>query len=322
MKMNESGKLSSVYIFLAEDSFMLDRSLQHIRTLLSQKHPGFEEIHWNPEQKNIANLLEELGSLSFFSKHQLIRIEGDEFCREEELNKILLAMQNNSTHTLCLIPKKKTALNLAVKILKPLAELLECEKPKVKDLPTFILKFAEAEGKKISSTTAQKLIDLLGTDLMVLKNQIKLLAIFVGDKKEITISDVQTLFADSSEKDIFNLTQYMLQNNPAKTFTLLRQLLSQGEVPLVIFSLLVRHYRVLMKIKLLERKRMDAFEMAQIVRLPAFVIEKNLPQARQLSWKKLIQIYQDLSKTDILLKSSSMPHLATLEKFVWGSFSL
>ncbi len=231
-------------------------------------------------------------------------------------------MESNASATLCLIPKKKTAFNQAAKILKSVAEIVECSKPKGKDLAAYVVKFAQEEEKKISMMSANKLIELIGDDLLALQNQVKLLGIFIGEKKEITLEDVQNLFAESAEKDVFNLTQYMLQNNKSKTFALLRQLLDQGEVPLIIFSLLARHYRVLMKIKLLERKRMNAYEMASMVKLPAFVIEKNLPQARLLSWKKLIQIYQDLSNTDLLLKSSPMPHLAILEKFVLGTFAL
>lgn len=320
LRQAQDVQLISIYLFWVEDVFAMDQSVQKIRVALSEKHPGYEEIHWNPEQKKVDSLLEELGSLSFFAKHKLIRIDGDDFCNEKDLVKLSQAIQGNALATLVLIPKKKTAFNQAAKILKPVVEIVECSKPKAKDLPIHLVRFAEKEGKKISSSTAYRLIELIGDDLLALQNQVSLLSIYIGDKKEITLEDVQALFAESAEKEVFALTQSILQNDRAKTFTLLRQLLDQGEVPLIIFSLLARHYRVLMKLKLLERKKMNAYEMASVVRLPAFVIEKNLPQARQLSWKKLIRIYQDLSKVDLLLKSSPMPHLATLEKFVWACF--
>ncbi len=311
---------STLYFFWAEDPFSLDQSLKLLRADLAKKYPGYEEIHWNPEQKNRGQLLEELGSFSFFSTHKLIRVEGEDYLGEENLNKISQALQNNSLATLIFITKKKIAFNQASKCLKGKATFIECVKPKPKDLASFVVSFAQEEGKRMSPLLARKLIEFVGDDLLGLQNQVKLLSTYVGKKNEIELGDIETLFAESADKDIFALTQLILQNEKAKTFCLLRQLLNQGEVPLIIFSLLARHYRGLLKIKLLERRKLASFEIAQHLKLPAFVIEKNIPQARQISWKKLIQIYQDLSKTDLALKSSPLPHLANLEKFVWGCF--
>lgn len=312
--------LAPLYLLWVEDAFSFDQAMILLREALTKKHPGFEEIHWNSE-KPLNALLEELGSFSFFSKHKLIRIDGDDFCKEEEASKLSDALQGAALATLVIVPKKKTALNSALKALKSLAQTVECVKPKGKDLTSYVVNFASEEGKKMAGSAAHKLIDLIGEDLLALQNQVKLLAVFAKDKPEISLEDVQALFADSAEKDVFQLTQHILQNDKAKTFALLRQLLDQGEVPLIIFSLLIRHYRMLMKLKLLEKRKMNAYEMASIVRLPAFVIEKSMPQARQLPWKKLIQVYKDLSQTDLQLKSSPLPHLAILEKFLWGCFS-
>lgn len=314
------SELAPLYLVWVEDAFSFDQAMILLREALTKKHPGFEEIHWNSE-KPLNALLEELGSFSFFSKHKLIRIDGDDFCKEEEASKLSDALQGAALATLVIVPKKKTALNSALKALKNLAQTVECVKPKGKDLTSYVVSFASEEGKKMGSAASLKLVDLIGEDLLALQNQVKLLAVFAKDKPEISLEDVQALFADSAEKDVFQLTQHILQNDKAKTFALLRQLLDQGEVPLIIFSLLIRHYRMLMKLKLLEKRKMNAYEMASIVRLPAFVIEKSMPQARQLPWKKLIQVYKDLSQTDLQLKSSPLPHLAILEKFLWGCFS-
>lgn len=312
-------EFSPLYLFWVEDAFSFDEAIGVLRGALEKKYPGYEDIHWNSE-KPLNALLEELGSFSFFSKHKLIRIDGDDFCKEEELEKILQALEGSLLATVILVPKKKTAYNAAAKIAKSKSALIECVKPKGKDLASYVIRFAQEDSKKISSSAAHKLIELIGDDLLALQNQVSLLVTFIGDKSEISMEHVQALFAESAEKDVFALTQFILQNDAAKTFTLLRQLLDQGEVPLIIFSLLTRHYRMLMKLKLLEKRKMNAYEMASIVRLPAFVIEKSMPQARQLSWKKLIQIYKDLSRTDLQLKSSPLPHLAILEKFIWGVF--
>lgn len=313
------GEVSPVYLFWGEDLFSQDQSLQFLREALKKKHPGYEEIHWNPE-KPLNSLLEELGSFSFFAKHKLIRIDGDDFCNEDDLAKLSTALENNTLATLAFIPKKKTALNVAAKYLKSIAETVECAKPKGKDLASFVLNFAKEESKQMSSLAARKLIEYIGDDLLALQNQTKLLAIYIGSHEKIEVEDIEALFAESADKDIFALTEYILQNERAKTFTLLRKLLDQGEVPLILFSLLSRHYRMLLKIKLLDRKKQGPYEMASIIKLPAFVIEKNLPQARRITWKKLIEVYQSLTRVDMQLKSSPLTHLAILEKFLWEAF--
>jgi len=313
------GDLSSVYAFWGEDLFSQDQAFQFLRAALTQKHPGYEEMLWNSE-KSLNQLLEELGSFSFFSKHKFVRIEGDDFCNEEDLTKLSQALENNSLATLAFVPKKKTAFNQVTKYLKNIAETVECVKPKAKDLGTFVHNFAKEESKQISSLAARKLIEFIGEDLLGLQNQVRLLSIYVGQRDKIEVEDVEKLFAESAEKDVFALTEYVLQNEKSKTFSLLRKLLDQGEVPLILFSLLARHYRTLLKIKLLERRKQGPYEMASALKLPAFVIEKNLPQARKITWKKLIEVYQSLANVDMQLKSSPLTHLAILEKFLWTAF--
>ncbi len=155
------GEISPVYLFWVEDSFALDQSLQSLRDALAKKHPGYEEIHWNPE-KGINLLLEELGSFSFFAKHKFIRMDGDDFCCEEDLTKLSTALENNTLSTLVFVPKKKTAFNQAAKILKNITVQVECSKPRPKDLGSFVLNFAKAESKQMAGLAARKLIEYIG----------------------------------------------------------------------------------------------------------------------------------------------------------------
>ncbi len=52
---------------------------------------------------------------------------------------------------------------------------------------------AEREDVKLDTDAARELVDSLGGDMMMVANELEKLVLFVGDKKRITLGDVETL---------------------------------------------------------------------------------------------------------------------------------
>ncbi len=310
-------KIKSLYLFLSEDPYLLNRSIDRLEKILKEKYPRLEKIRWNGTEQNPTQLRSELESFSFFSDHRLILASSVEKSKELDLKEIVQIQKNNSSSTLVLLTEKKEFFKKSSKLISDSESLIECLKPAAREIPSWAITFAEEEGKKLKLSDARILIELIGTDLFSLYQQIRLLALYAGEKKELQSEDIHSLFSQVAEKNVFSLTKAIAANEIESTFTLLRSLFGQGEVPLKLFALLIRHYRILLKVKLALRKRMNAKEMTQVLKLPFFVIEESISQAQKIGWKKFFQIYQELEKTDLALKSSPLSSFMILEKMIW-----
>jgi DNA polymerase-3 subunit delta len=96
--------------------------------------------------------------------------------------------------------------------------------------------------------------------------------------------------------------------------------MEQGEAPVRLLALLTRHFRLLLKAKLLLKKGEGPSGIASALRIPPFVVDQYLMQAQRFTWKQFIRIYQDLFMTDRALKSSPLPPGALLERFLSQCF--
>src|SRR5215469_14988448 len=52
---------------------------------------------------------------------------------------------------------------------------------------------ADAEGVKLDTQAARELVDSLGGDMMMVANELEKLVLYVGEKKRITLGDVETM---------------------------------------------------------------------------------------------------------------------------------
>jgi DNA polymerase-3 subunit delta len=313
----KKGELDPIYLFLAEEPYWVHRLTESLRPALQKKTGKFEEIKFEGNEFSVEQLLSEISSLPFFATHRLIRVTDSGRIKKGDWGKIFEAQkQNASLVTLLLIAEKKEVFREASKAMGEGGVIVECSKTSAREIPSLVVSFAKEEGKKINASSSRLLIELIGSDLLTLKNQITLLSIFVGEQDTIGDEDIQNLVSDTSDKNVFALTGALTTGNRVQAFSLLRHLIDQGEPPIRLLGLLARHYRILGKTKLLLKKGKGPREMAQELRLAPFVIEKYLDEAQGLNWKKWIKIYEGLGNTDQALKSSPVPAEAILERFI------
>jgi DNA polymerase-3 subunit delta len=93
-------------------------------------------------------------------------------------------------------------------------------------------------------------------------------------------------------------------------------LLNQGEPPLVVLSLLIRHLRLLWSVYQLTRQRREVPQMARTLGLPLEVCRRLVTQSRLFPPERLQQLYTAALEADLAFKSSPKPPGAILEDLI------
>ena len=122
------------------------------------------------------------------------------------------------------------ALKALTQSVRKVGELVGCSAPSASALPGWISQAARARRKQIAPPAARLLAEWVGADMARLDGEIDKLAIYVGDRKEISTEDVSAVAVAAAGVKPFALTNAIDRRNVRAALTTLSAMLtSRGE---------------------------------------------------------------------------------------------
>ena len=106
-----------------------------------------------------------------------------------------------------------------------------------------------AGSKSMGQSTYLALYEMTGFDLRTFSSNLEKLISYVGDRKEITITDVESVLQRTKKDPIYEFTNALADRNPETTLFFLDSILSAGIHPLQVFTALVNQVRKLLLAK-------------------------------------------------------------------------
>ncbi|HVJ05085.1 MAG TPA: DNA polymerase III subunit delta [Candidatus Saccharimonadales bacterium] len=181
---------------------------------------------------------------------------------------------------------------------------------------------AALHSAKIDSDASRELVDSLGGDMMMISNELEKLLLYVGEKKRITLGDVETMVLAAKQRTLYELTEALSSHNRAKSLEILDAMLSTGdgdEAAIGHLYMLARTFRQMLVI--LERNVRDTRALYQVLwqgfRLPPFAAEDVIRQARRYkSRRELTRAIRLISKADAALRTNPVSKRLVLENLV------
>src|SRR5712692_10750650 len=184
------------------------------------------------------------------------------------------------------------------------------------------LSHAQKEGVKLEQDAARELIDALGADMMLVSRELEKLILYVGEKKQITLGDVETMVLAAKQRSLYELTDAISAKDKARALAVLDALLSTGdgeEAAIGHLYMLAKTFRQMLVI--LERnvrdQRMLWAALWQGFRVPPFAADDIIRQARRYKSKReLTRAIRLVAKADLALRSNPPGKRLILEKLV------
>ncbi len=184
---------------------------------------------------------------------------------------------------------------------------------------------AEAEKQQVrfDPDAARELTDALGADMMLIASEFEKLLLYVGDKRRITLGDVETMVLAAKQRSLYELTDAISAKDKPRALMLLHGLLnaSDGGEDSAIGHLymLARTFRQMTVI--LEKNVRDSRAIWQALwqgfRMPPFAAEDLIRQARRYkSRHELTRALRLIARADLELRSSPPDKRLVLERLV------
>jgi len=196
----------------------------------------------------------------------------------------------------------------------PASMVVDCTPLRPAEAEQWAALVAARLGRRLGSSAARLLVHRAGINAGVLQAEVAKLAMYAGRRSTITVDDVLAVSVQSAEEPVFSLMDAIGTEDTGRALAVLRQVLAQGENPLGLLALMVRHVRQLW----LARASTGPAALADELRLPRFVAEKLLAQARRLDYDDLAALWCRLADADEAIKTGRIPGDVALEMVVLG----
>ena len=186
----------------------------------------------------------------------------------------------------------------------------------------WISDYCTSQAVQMEADGARELVDALGGDMMMISNELEKLILYVGEKKRITLGDVETMVLAAKQRSLYELTDAISSKDRVRALEVLDAILASGdgeEASIGHVYMLAKSFRQMLII--LERnvrdQRMLWAALWQGFRVPPFAADDIIRQARRYkSRRELTRAIRLVAKADLALRSNPVSKRIVLERLI------
>lgn len=190
------------------------------------------------------------------------------------------------------------------------------------ELNQWIIRAFSSMGKECSGQTASLLAFTVGNDTALLRTEMDKLAALAGERGEITEEDVRAVATRSIECTVFDMVDAVVAGQEGKAFGLLRDMLVSGSDRIGILAMLLRQYRLLQHVKIMQFEKKPAQEIKQKLGIAPFAADRCIRQAQAYTGREVKQAVDICLDTEYRIKSGKMNQEGSLEAAMLEIFAL
>ena len=276
------NEIPSVLLFEGEEEHLKQTALDALcRKLLPE---GLEDLNRTlmeaPETDQIISAAE---TLPFMADRRLIivrnhpalagRVEAD-----ERLTEYLPAVPASAV-LLFYCTQKPDGRKKLYSAVKKLNGIVIFSPMRDRELTSFVTSAFKDLGKECDERTADFLIFTCGSDTGLLLTEIAKVAAHAGDAPAVHPDSVRAVATPSTECTVFQMVDAVVAGQSSRAFLLLRSQLLAGTDRMYILSMLLRQFRLLQHIRIMQYEKRSAADIRAALGVPSFAVDQYIRQA-------------------------------------------
>ena len=311
----KNHQFKPVYLLSGEERYLTRQFFNQLATAIagndSMNVNRFQDK--NPDIREIISLAD---TMPFFSDSRLILIENSGLFKRDasELAEYLEHMPE-TTHILFLedeIDKR----NKLFKTVKKLGYYAEMKRQTEAELERWIVLLLKKEHIQLTRSTMQYLLETIGTDMNVIRNELDKLISYLGDRQVLEPADIDRICSRQISGQIFEMIDAMSSKNRQKAFRLYYDLLSLKEPPMRILFLITRQYLQLYQIKEMQQSGLSGSALSAAAGLSSYAIRKIANRAARFSFEELQSCIEACAAMDEQIKTGQIRDSIAVEMLV------
>ncbi len=238
------------YIIMGDDEYLKRFAKESLLATIPKEERMFSYIPMDLEGANktdIGSVIAAADTYSMFGANSMKMIDVQPFSRDltkDEVKRLSEYFDNPSEDAFILFEGAEKAEDALV----GLCEEINCNKCNDMDLYIFVDKRRAKMGYKMDSQLEKDLIKLCSNDFGRVVGELEKLMLFAYDTKEITREMLDLLVPANLDMQVYELTNELSKGENGKAIDILNKLLTRGEKPSGLLSILYTTYRRIFQI--------------------------------------------------------------------------
>ncbi len=301
-----------------QENYPVSHLLSSLNNILRQQENVTVE-QYDYSQVSLAEILPHWGDLSLFAEKKIILLKHLDGLKKNDA--VLLSEWLDSHHDgsgvfLFFTAVKVDGRSPFFRSVKKYGEVVKTDKMP----PAQARKLVAGHGEEYGVVLAPQVIDTLlhyhEGSLQLVFREAEKLALFVGPGGKVGMEELELLGCGAAAANVFNLVDKLGEGDAAASLRLLNRLLRDKTAPLMILSMVARHFRLLGLASVPSNRTKSPADLARVLHVPPFVVQKIRRQLDRFSLSRLADSFQLLSEVDCRLKSSGVPEEVVMEDMV------
>ncbi len=302
---NKTAEVPLVCFLYGDEPFLVERAASAL--LERAIDPSLKDFNFNQyygTDSKGTDILDAAQTLPMFADRRAVLVKRADQLKADACEQLLPYLKNPCPTTCLIMTGGKIDLRKKFfQEIKKLGYLSEHKKLYDNKLSGFIQEEAQRQGLRIERSAADMLAFLIGNNLQELCSQIEKLAVFAGQRTQITQDDVTAIASSSKAYSIFECARHLGMRDLQGALRSLTALLRNGEEVPMMIGALARHFRQLWRVRELSDRKVAKADIAREAGIAPFFLDEMLQQAKNFNRNGLRDIFDELYRCDCASKS-------------------
>jgi len=300
---------SPLYLIHGEDEYYKEQCLRFlIDTWAPPSSRDFDYAVFYGGEAPISLICEQLDILPFLAENRVVVVKEVDKYDANSLKALLPYLENPVPNAILILTAVKMDERLVFfKTIDKQGHTIKCPEPKYpKDLRLWLERELKQLNRAIEPRAMEFFIQQLPFDYYLAWQELQKLLLITEEGKPITYDSVKASLGVERSNSIFDLQNAVGSRNLKESLTILTNMLSAGEQPIAIISILTNYYLLLWRIQIYRSQHLSDQEIISIKmkrEINAYFGNTYLQAAKQYPLAVFPDLFQLLAQIDTDMKS-------------------
>src|SRR6267378_3114599 len=246
----ESRKLRPAYVFVGDEAFFRkrfrDAILEH---LVPVDLRDFSLFEFDLAENDLAEVLDRARTPSLMAPFQVFFVRGvknlfgrgsndeklaaiEEYTKNPNPDALLIFIADHISIPADVRKMEMTDKERYERIREGMGQfcgIVELARVEESEAVRWIGEYCASRDVKMDTDGARELVDALGGDMLMISNELEKLILYVGEKKRITLGDVETMVLAAKQRSLYELTDAISAKDRVRALEMMDAILNTGD---------------------------------------------------------------------------------------------
>lgn len=216
----KSDKLDPIYFLHGEEPYFIDKVIEAAEQILPDAEKAFNEVIIYGKGTDFKQVVDQCSQYPMMAPRRVVILKEAQSMDSKAFENLLKYIERPNPMT-CLFIGYKKKIDGRKKIfstLKKQARVLQSDKIKDYKMPNWIANYIKSQDRLIHPDNAQRMADLLGTNLSKVINEVDKLMVSTPKGTEVSYEKIQENVGLSKDFNVFELQNALTRKDIPKAF--------------------------------------------------------------------------------------------------------